>query len=159
MKLNEKVRCLRRAEGLLRGRQMTQSDVVRAAKKELGKSISQSYLSQIESGERPHLTKSTRELLAGFFKVHPGFLVDDPEGFQVELTSGLPVRKDRLDTWLLEGAERLRADSEVSAIFEKLAQRHDTRRCLILLGAILETPELASRLMHVLRPNGGLANG
>ena len=55
--------------------------------KELGKSISQCYLSQIESGARPHLTNSTRMLLASFFKVHPGYLVDDPEGFQNELIS------------------------------------------------------------------------
>ena len=42
-----------------------------------GKKISQSYLSQIESGMRPNLTQVTRNLLAGFFKVHPGFLVDE----------------------------------------------------------------------------------
>ena len=45
------------------------------------KTISQSYLSQLESGARPHLTNATRMLLAQFFKVHPGYLVDDPEGF------------------------------------------------------------------------------
>ena len=75
---------LREAEGALRGldREMTQQEVVRAIKKELRKTISQSYLSQIESGARPHLTNSTRLLLAKFFKVHPGYLVDDPEGFQ-----------------------------------------------------------------------------
>ena len=51
---------------------MTQQETVRSIKKELGKSISQSYLSQIESGARPHLTNATRMLLARFFKVHPG---------------------------------------------------------------------------------------
>src|SRR5258708_33851147 len=35
--------------------------------------ISQSYLSQIESGTRPHLTNTTRLLLAKFFKLHPGY--------------------------------------------------------------------------------------
>ena len=55
-------------------------ELARLIQKELGKSISQSYLSQIESGARPHLTNSTRMLLARFFKVHPGYLVDDPEG-------------------------------------------------------------------------------
>ena len=35
---------------------MTQQEVARAMQKELKKSISQSYLSQIESGARPHLT-------------------------------------------------------------------------------------------------------
>ena len=41
-------------------------------------SISQSYLSQIESGARPHLTNDTRLLLSKFFKVHPGYLVTIP---------------------------------------------------------------------------------
>ena len=74
MRLSEKIRTLRYAEGVLRGlgREMTQSEVVRAARREVGRGISQSYLSQIENGRRPHLTKQTRELLARFFKVHPG---------------------------------------------------------------------------------------
>src|SRR6267143_2238519 len=50
-----------------------------------GATISQSYLSQIENGSRPHMTQSSRALLARFFKVHPGFLVDDPEGYHTEL--------------------------------------------------------------------------
>ena len=49
--------------------------------------LSQSYLSQIESGRRPHLTNTTRLLLARFFKVHPGYLVEDPEGYHAELLS------------------------------------------------------------------------
>ena len=46
MTLGEKLRCMREMEGMLRGmgREMTQWEVVRAVKKELGKSISQSYL-------------------------------------------------------------------------------------------------------------------
>ena len=60
---------------------------MRAIKAESKKSISQAYLSQIESGVRPHLTNSTRMLLARFFKVHPGYLVDDPEGYHTELVS------------------------------------------------------------------------
>jgi len=75
MKLGEKLKYLREVEGTLRGlnREMSQQDVIRAIKLELGESISQSYLSQIESGARPHLTNSTRQLLARFFKVHPGY--------------------------------------------------------------------------------------
>ena len=89
MRLGEKIRYLREVEGTLRGlgREMTQQEMVRAIKRELKQSISQSYLSQIESGARPHLTNSTRMLLARFFKVHPGYLVDDPEGFHTELMS------------------------------------------------------------------------
>ena len=91
MELGAKLRYLREVEGTLRGlgREMTQQEVVRSIKKEQGKTISQSYLSQIENGARPHLTNSTRMLLAKFFKVHPGFLVDDPEGYHTELTSDL----------------------------------------------------------------------
>lgn len=155
MKLGDKIRSLRQAEGLLRGlgREMTQTEVIRAVRLEVGQSLSQSYLSQIESGARPHLTKQTREILARFFKVHPGFLVDDPEGFHTELISSLPVRPSKLDLWLLEGARRFRRDAELSAILETLAHRDDARRSLILLGAILDAPGLASRLLHVLRPS------
>ena len=66
MKLGEKIRYLREAEGALRGldREMTQQDLARALKKEVGKGLSQSYLSQIESGARPHLTNASRMMLA-----------------------------------------------------------------------------------------------
>jgi transcriptional regulator with XRE-family HTH domain len=78
MRLGEKLRYLREIEGALRGRQgaLTQAEVVRLLKKELRETISQAYLSQIESGARPHLTNSSRMLLARFYKVHPGYLVD-----------------------------------------------------------------------------------
>ena len=70
--------------------------------KELGKSISQSYLSQIESGARPHLTNSTRMLLARFFKVHPGYLVDDPGRLSERAdVSDLGAVEDKLDLWLI----------------------------------------------------------
>jgi transcriptional regulator with XRE-family HTH domain len=155
MKLGEKIRYLRHAEGILRslGHDMTQAEVVRAARREIGKGLSQSYLSQIESGARPHLTRKSRELLARFFKVHPGFLVDDPEGFQTELVSNLPATESKLDQWLLDGADRFRRDWEVSEVLEKLARRDDTRQCVILLGAILDAPDLVPKLMHVLRPD------
>ncbi len=71
MKLGEKIRYLREVEGSLRGlgRPMTQLELVRAMREELGKgrsekgradksgsnkqkTISQSYLSQIENGAR-----------------------------------------------------------------------------------------------------------
>ena len=154
MKLGEKIRYLREVEGALRGldREMTQTEIVAAVKKELGKKISQSYLSQIESGARPHVTNATRMLLAKFFKVHPGYLVDDPEGFQRELISDLGASEDKLDLWLIGGAERFRSDREVSQALVDLARHPDSRKCLLLLGAILENPELVDRLLQVLRP-------
>jgi transcriptional regulator with XRE-family HTH domain len=154
MKLGEKMRYLREVEGALRGmgREMTQQEVVTAIKKELRKSISQSYLSQIERGTRPHLTNSSRMLLAHFFKVHPGYLVDDPEGFANELISDVGVMEDSMDLWLINGAERFRRDPEVTHALLEVARHEDSRGCLILLGAILETPKLAERLLQVLKP-------
>src|ERR1700756_2754938 len=103
MTLGEKIRYLREVEGSLRGldRPMTQQELLRSIKTETRKAISQSYLSQIESGKRRHMTQSTRTLLAKFFKVHPGFLVDDPEGYHAELTSDLRTTEGKLDVWLL----------------------------------------------------------
>src|SRR5436305_5877468 len=91
MRLGEKLRYLREVEGTLRGlnRELSQVEMARLIQKELGKSISQSYLSQIESGSRPHLTNSTRMLLARLFKVHPGYLVDDTVGLQNTLVRDL----------------------------------------------------------------------
>ena len=154
MTLGEKVRYLREVEGVLRGlgREMTQLEVIRALKKDQKKSISQSYLSQIESGARPHLTDSTRMLLAKFFKVHPGYLVNDPEGYHTELMSDVRASEDTLDLWLINGAERFQRDPRVSRALLSLARHEDTRRCLILMDAILEVPDLADRLLHVLNP-------
>jgi len=177
MKLGEKIRYLREVEGSLRGlgRPMTQLELVRAVREEAGKSkgdrgrgrakgqssspsISQSYLSQIESGSRPHMTQSSRALLARFFKVHPGFLVDDPDGYHAELTSDLRTTEGQLDVWLLQGSEKFASDPEVSHVLIKAAREKDTRRSLLLLGAILDTPGLADRLLEALRPEIAGAN-
>ncbi len=157
MTLAEKLRYLREVEGALRGlgRPLTQLELVAAIRKEQGKGISQSYVSQIERGSRPHLTQSTRSLLARFFKVHPGFLVDDPEGYHTELVSDLRTTEGKLDVWLLQGSERFVSDPEVSEVLIKAARQKDTRRCLLLLGSILDTPGLADRLLDALRPAGG----
>jgi len=156
VKLGEKIRYLREVEGSLRGlgRPMTQLELVRAIREELGKgkSISQSYLSQIEGGSRPHMTQSSRALLAKFFKVHPGFLVDDPEGYHTELTSDLRTVEGQIDVWLLQGSERFASDPEISHVLIKAAREKDTRRALLLLGAILDTPGLSDRLLEALRP-------
>src|SRR5260221_3231525 len=161
MKLGEKIRYLREVEGSLRGlgRPMTQLELVRAIREAgktksrgaaKGSSISQSYLSQIESGSRPHMTQSSRALLAKFFKVHPGFLVDDPDGYHTELTSDLRTTEGQLDVWLLQGSEKFASDPDVSHVLIKAAREKDTRRSLLLLGAILDTPGLADRLLEAL---------
>jgi len=154
MKLGEKLRYLRLVEGTLRGldREMTQLDLARAMKKEIGRGLSQSYLSQIENGTRPHLTNDTRMLLARFFKVHPGYLVDDPEGYNTELTSDLRAQEDRLDLTLINGAEQFANDPELSEALLKITRYTDTREALVLLAEILDAPGLPERLMEVLRP-------
>src|SRR5579862_3294674 len=156
MKLGEKIRYLREVEGSLRGfnRAMSQLELVRAIERETGSKLSQSYLSQIESGARPHLTNTTRQILAAFFKVHPGYVVDDPEGYSPELQSELRHVEDKLDLWLVSGAERFRRDPELKQALLTLARNEHSRECLLLLEAILETPGLAPRLAEVLRPKG-----
>jgi len=154
MTLSEKLRYLREVEGTLRGlnRELSQLELARLIQKEQGKSISQSYLSQIESGARPHLTNSTRMLLARFFKVHPGYLVDDPEGFQNELISDIGALEDKLDLWLVSGAERFSREPELHHALLTIARHDDSRMCLVLLGNILDNPGLAERLLEVLKP-------
>ena len=154
MKLSDKIRYLREVEGSLRGlgRAMTQQELLRAINAEMSTPLSQSYLSQIESGARPHLTNTTRLLLAKFFKVHPGYLVDDPEGYHAELLSDLGL-EDKLDLWLIGGAERFRRDPELRRALLTISKHEDSRCCLLLLESILETPQLAARLLEVLRPH------
>ncbi len=159
MKLSEKIHYLREVEGSLRGlgRALTQQELVRAIADEgSGKSISQSYLSQIESGARPHLTNTTRLLLARFFKVHPGFLVEDPEDYQAEFRTPelqQALAEDKLDLWLIAGADRFgRTDPKLCRALLAIAKHDDTRQCLLLLHSILDTPSLASRLLQVLNP-------
>lgn len=155
MTVGEKLRYLRTIEGTLRGldREMTQQAVADAVGSELGVRISQAYLSQIERGQRRHLTATTRMTLAKFFKVHPGYLVDDPEGYHDELTSDVRTLEDNLDLWLISGAERFgSSDADLHDAMIKIAMHPDTRRCLTLLGAILDAPGLAERLLQVLRP-------
>jgi len=153
MRLGDKVRYLRQVEGNLRGlgREMTQQEVVRALRRERRGSISQSYISQIESGARPHLTAKTRSLLARFFRVHPGYLVDDPEGYHTELTSELRSLEDSLDVWLASGAERFRGrDPELSDALLRIARQERSREALVLLSNLLATPGLVERLGDVL---------
>ncbi len=156
MKLADKIRYLREVEGSLRGlgRAMTQQELVRAIADETkGRGISQSYLSQIESGARPHLTNTTRLMLARFFKVHPGYLVEDPENFQSELRT-VEIGEDQLDLWLVAGAERFgRRDPELCRALLAVANHTDSRLALLLLESILKTPTLVERLSAVLNPS------
>jgi transcriptional regulator with XRE-family HTH domain len=154
MKLGDKLRSLRAVEGSLRGlgRSMTQQELASAMKSEIGRGLSQAYLSQIESGARPHLTHTTRELLARFFRVYPGFLVDDPEGYTPGLQSELRAIDAKVDSWLFAGAEQFTADPALQRALLVIAEHEDSRRAILLLAEILRTPELAERLGEVLHP-------
>src|ERR1700740_528518 len=140
MKLGEKMRYFREGEGILRwlNRAMSQQELVRAIDAETGSKLSQSYLSQIESGARPHLTNTTRQLLAKFFKGHPGYLVDDPDGYSPELQSELRNVEDKLDLWLVSGAERFRRDSELKQALLTLARQEHSREWLLLMESVFE---------------------
>lgn len=156
----EKIRYLRVVEGHLRGlgREMTQKETVAAIRAEMKKPLSQSYLSQLENGSRRHLTNTSRLLLAKFFKVHPGYMVDDPEGFQTELISDFGTQEDKLDLWLIQGAEKFRKDSQLSEALLEIARHDDTRKCVLLLSSIIDTPDLIHRLWDVLKPREGGAS-
>jgi transcriptional regulator with XRE-family HTH domain len=155
MKLSDKLKYLREVEGSLRGlgRAMTQQEVVRAIAREMDQTISQSYLSQIESGARPHLTNTTRLLLARFFKVHPGYLVEDPEGYHPELLSDIRTQEEKLDLWLIAGSDRFQKDPELCSALRSIARYSDSRRSLLMLESVLETPALMDRLLEILRPS------
>ena len=61
----------------------------------------------------------------------------------------------------LQGSERFASDHELSEVLLKAARQKDTRKSLILLGAVLDTPGLADRLLEALQPhaNIGTTNG
>jgi transcriptional regulator with XRE-family HTH domain len=154
MKLGDKLKSLRAVEGSLRGlgRSMTQQELAAAMKREIGRGLSQAYLSQIENGARPHLTHTTRELLARFFRVYPGFLVDDPEGYTPGLQSELRAIDAKVDSWLFAGADQFTADPQLQRALLAIAEHEDSRHAILLLAEILRTPGLLDRLSEVLRP-------
>ncbi|MFZ0286404.1 MAG: transcriptional regulator, partial [Terriglobales bacterium] len=64
----------------------------------------------------------------------------------------LRTTEGKLDVWLLQGSERFASDAKLADALSKAARERDTRRCFILLGAILDTPGLADRLLEALKP-------
>ena len=145
MDLAEKVKHLRGVEGELRGlnRPMTQIEVVKAMQDELGESISQAYLSQLESGKRVHLTASSRDLLSRFFKVHPGYLVSDPPDFSTDLLSTdlfpeIELPADRLPNWLASSASEWVDDPPIQGFLTRLASVENPREYLRLFAQMLD---------------------
>jgi transcriptional regulator with XRE-family HTH domain len=149
MTLGQKLARLRSLEGFARGlqREMTQAEVSKAVKEELDGHISQSYLSQLESGARPHMTGSTRLMLARLFKVHPGYLVDDIENMAPLAARPRHELDDRLDLWLIEGSQEFVEDAALSEALLKIAKHEKSRDCLVLFGSIVENKQLIDRLI------------
>lgn len=142
MELSEKVKHLREVEGELRGlgRPMTQTEVVKAMQDDLNETISQAYLSQLEKGRRVHLTANTRDLLARFFKVQPGYLVSDLEDFNTDLMTDFDSETDRLHAWLAASAEEWRIEPLIADFFEQLAWVENPRLYLALFRELLAMP-------------------
>jgi transcriptional regulator with XRE-family HTH domain len=142
MNLAEKMKHLRAVEGELRDlkRPMTQMEVVKAMQEELGETISQAYLSQLESSKRLHLTASSRDLLARFFKVHPGYLVSDPADYSTDLLTDLEQdTDDHLHNWLLASAAEWHSEPVLQDVLQCLADSQEPRRYI----------EVFHELMHM----------
>jgi hypothetical protein len=105
------------------------------------------------------MTNTSRELLARFFRVYPGFLVDDPPGYSRELQSELRTADTTIDSWLYAGADQFTSDPELSRALCNVAQVADSRGAILLLGEILRTPGLAERLSEVLQPKPLVGSG
>ena len=60
--------------------------------------------------------------------------------------------EDKLDLWLVNGAERFPRDPELRKALLALAKHPESRQCLLLLESLIETPGLVERLVEVLRP-------
>ncbi|HVB61353.1 MAG TPA: helix-turn-helix transcriptional regulator [Ktedonobacteraceae bacterium] len=156
MNLAEKLKHLRAVEGELRGfnRPMTQTEVVKTMQEELHVSISQAYLSQLEAGKRIHLTASSRDLLADFFKVHPGYLVSDPPDYQTDLMTDVENHRDRLGMWIISSAEEWRGEADIQQFFQHLASVDDPRRYLALFEQLLYlSAEQLAALVEALFPD------
>jgi transcriptional regulator with XRE-family HTH domain len=119
---------------------MTQMEIVKAMHEELDERISQAYLSQLESGKRLHLTASSRDLLARFFKVHPGYLVSDPPDYSTDLITDMTSDEDRLTTWLTASAAEWRSEPDIQELLQRLADSPEAHRYLALFRQLAELP-------------------
>ena len=143
MNLAEKIKHLREVEGELRGlnRPMTQMEIVKAMQEELNESISQAYLSQLEKSKRLHLTASSRDLLARFFKVHPGYLVSDPLDYSTDLLTEMESEDgDRLNTWLTANAQEWNSEPALQELLLRLAEVEEPLRYLEAFQRLMEFP-------------------
>jgi transcriptional regulator with XRE-family HTH domain len=121
-------------------RAMTQMEVVKAMQEELGESISQAYLSQLEKSKRLHLTASSRDLLARFFKVHPGYLVSDPADYSTDLLTDLDEDTDHLNNWLIASAAEWYTEPALQEVLQSLAASQESRRYIEVFRELMRMP-------------------
>jgi transcriptional regulator with XRE-family HTH domain len=161
MNLAEKMKHLRAVEGELRDlkRPMTQMEVVKAMQEELGETISQAYLSQLESSKRLHLTASSRDLLARFFKVHPGYLVSDPIDYSTDLLTDLEQDTDHLHNWLIASAAEWHIEPALQDVLQSLADSQQPRRYLEVFRRFMRMDiEALEAIINALESDGENAN-
>lgn len=158
MNLAEKLRHLRWLEGHLqgKGRPLSKTEVVRGMRAELADSISHAYLCQLESGAREQMSPRTRTLLANFFKVHPGYLVGDPNDYYTCIVTDIGAPSD-IRSWLSAHAEETRDDPLVYHVLLRLARQAEPRRYFAVLNMLLDLPaESIDRLLgDTAAPSGG----
>lgn len=157
MRLGEKLARLREAAGRRRGldRPLSKVEVSRLMRAELGTGVSHAYLSQLELGRRVHLSAHTRDRLARFFGVHPGYLVDDPPGTDAN-GAEVPAGLDGFSNWSASPFA-FRAEPALERIAAKLANVAEPGRYLALFERLLELPIEASEA--TLRRQERRANG
>ena len=132
---------------------MTQFERLKAMKREVGSGLSQAYLSQIESGARPHLTHTTQRVVGAIFPRIPGFSGGRPGGYAARPAIRVAGRgRQGRFVAVRRRFEQFSADPDLSAALSPIAEVHDSRHALLLLAEILRTPGLADRLGEVLRP-------
>jgi transcriptional regulator with XRE-family HTH domain len=140
VRLGEKLADLRERAGRARGldRPLSKVEMVRLMREELGSTVSHAYVSQLELGRRVHLSAHTRELLARFFRVHPGYLVDDPEHGADGAASWAngPAGSDNR----LSGPRSYGADPSLEHVMTRLSNVADPDRDLVLIERLLELP-------------------
>jgi transcriptional regulator with XRE-family HTH domain len=121
---------------------------------ELQASLSQAYLSQLEKGKRVHLTASSRDLLATFFKVHPGYLVSDPPDYSTDLLTDMAEDSDRLANWLAAQTTEWATEPVVQNFFEHLASIPDPRCYLALFDQLIYLPiNVLEEFVRTLNPH------
>ncbi|HZC04172.1 MAG TPA: hypothetical protein VE338_00885 [Ktedonobacterales bacterium] len=147
MELAEKLRRLRQAEGMRRGlwRAMTQQEVIRAMRHEIGVSLSQAYLSQLEGGQRLHLSSATREALARFYHVHPGYLLSDPPGAALEGAAPAPPASGPTPSGQASEQE---SDALLTTTLARLAAATEPERALRLVDWLLSLPPDALTILE-----------